>query len=158
MNGKLEIVEANPAEGFYTGKPYEEDLGGYVFNYRTYSPDINRWPCQDPAGLPDGTNNYAYVTNDPTTWIDQLGLSGTLVIHSSSDGTNSSSTSGHSWIAYTPDGGAPTTTYGTWGQRSRRRWERFASEPRVRYDWGCQQVDPLGRYRRTTTHGYNSGL
>jgi apolipoprotein N-acyltransferase len=27
MNGKLEIVEANPDDVFYTGKPYEEDLG-----------------------------------------------------------------------------------------------------------------------------------
>jgi hypothetical protein len=43
------------------------------------------------------------------------------------------------------------------GRRSRRRWERFASEPRGRYDWGCQRVDLLGRYRRTTTYGYNSG-
>lgn len=38
-------------------------------------------------------------------------MAGTLTIHSSGDGTL---LSGHSWIEYQPDGGAPTT-YGTWG-------------------------------------------
>jgi RHS repeat-associated protein len=73
MNGKLEIVEANPADVFYTGKPYEEDLGGYVFNYRTYSPEINRWTTPDPSGFPDGANNHLYASA-PTTQIDPLGL------------------------------------------------------------------------------------
>jgi RHS repeat-associated protein len=61
MNGKLEIVEANPADVFYTSKPYEEDLGGYVFDYRTYSPEINRWTTSDPSGFPDGANNRVYA-------------------------------------------------------------------------------------------------
>ena len=38
-------------------------------------------------------------------------MAGTIVIHSSGDGQI---LSGHSWIEYTPDGGAPNT-YGTWG-------------------------------------------
>ena len=38
-----------PATYFYTGKPYDEDLGGYVFNYRTYSPGMNRWMTSDPS-------------------------------------------------------------------------------------------------------------
>lgn len=38
-------------------------------------------------------------------------MSGVLTIHSNGDGQL---LSGHSWIEYTPDGGAPTT-YGTWG-------------------------------------------
>jgi RHS repeat-associated protein len=73
MNGKLEIVEANPADVFYTGKPYEEDLGGYVFNYRTYSPEINRWTTPDPSGFPDGANNRVYAPV-PTSGVDVSGL------------------------------------------------------------------------------------
>jgi RHS repeat-associated protein len=73
MNGKLEIVEANPADVFYTGKPYEGDLGGYVFKYRTYSPEINRWTTPDPSGFPDGANNRVYAPV-PTQELDNTGL------------------------------------------------------------------------------------
>jgi RHS repeat-associated protein len=76
MNGKLEIVEANPADVFYTGKPYEEDLGGYVFNYRTYSPEINRWTTPDPSGFLDGANNGLFISNAPTFRFDDTGLKG----------------------------------------------------------------------------------
>jgi hypothetical protein len=41
-------------------------------------------------------------------------MAGTLIIHSSGDPGSANLTSGHSWIEYTPDGGA-ATTYGTWG-------------------------------------------
>jgi len=64
---------AQPATYFYTGKPYDEDLGGYVFNYRTYSPGLNRWTATDPSGFPDGQNNYSYVTN-PLVACDPFGL------------------------------------------------------------------------------------
>jgi RHS repeat-associated protein len=80
MNGKLEIVEANPGDVFYTGKPYEEDLGGYVFNYRTYSPDINRWTTPDPSGFPDGANNCVYGSNTVPSTVDPTGLTDKSVV------------------------------------------------------------------------------
>lgn len=66
-------AEAKPAAYFYTGKPYDEDLGGYVFNYRTYSPNVNRWTTPDPSGFPDGANNRIYAPV-PTNEFDYLGL------------------------------------------------------------------------------------
>ena len=58
---------------FFTGKHYDQDLGAYVFKYRNYSPDSNRWTSADPSGFPDGPNNYAYAPV-PTTEYDYQGL------------------------------------------------------------------------------------
>ena len=58
----------------YTGKPWEEETGLYFFPYRYYSPSAARWAWRDPLGMVDGPNVYGYVTNNPLSWIDSLGL------------------------------------------------------------------------------------
>jgi len=70
---ELPGAAAEPPSHFYTGKPYDSDLGGYLFNYRTYSPEINRWITPDPSGFPDGQNNQAYLAS-PTYCVDYMGL------------------------------------------------------------------------------------
>ena len=67
-------VAAQPASYFYTGKPYDADLGAYTFNYRNYDPTLKRWTTIDPSGFPDGANNSVYGCNTPTTSIDYLGF------------------------------------------------------------------------------------
>ena len=62
-----------PASYFYTGKPYDADLGAYVFNYRNYDPQIGRWTTPDPSGFPDGANNRIYGPI-PTHAYDPNGL------------------------------------------------------------------------------------
>lgn len=42
---------------------------------RTYDPDLGRWLSRDPIEEWAGTNLFCYVLNDPTHWIDPLGLS-----------------------------------------------------------------------------------
>ena len=66
-------ADVQPAAYFYTGKPYDEDLGGYVFNYRTYSATISRWTTTDVSGFPDGSNNSRYAPT-PTSRLDKWGL------------------------------------------------------------------------------------
>jgi RHS repeat-associated protein len=44
------------------------------FLKRIYDPEIGRWLTPDPAGFVDGPNLYAYVSNNPLTHIDPLGL------------------------------------------------------------------------------------
>ena len=73
-------VAVQSASYFYTGKPYDEDLGGYVFNYRTYSPSIARWTTSDPSGYPDGTNNKIYVNNCVSAFFDANGLEGKSIV------------------------------------------------------------------------------
>ena len=68
-------VAPQPAEFFYTGKPYDKDLGAYTFNFRNYDPAMSRWTAADPSGFPDGVNNTIYVLNCPVSFFDDLGLS-----------------------------------------------------------------------------------
>ena len=66
-------VAAQPASYFYTGKPYDADLGAYTFNYRNYDPEVKRWTTMDPSGFPDGANNHVYAAV-PTSEVDYQGL------------------------------------------------------------------------------------
>jgi len=71
-------AEAKPSSYFYTGKPYDKDLGEYTFAHRDYDPGINRWTTVDPDGFPDGANNRIYAPN-PTSAIDPTGCDLKLV-------------------------------------------------------------------------------
>jgi RHS repeat-associated protein len=45
------------------------------YNYlRDYDPEVGRYTTPDPAGLGGGFNPYAYVSNNPLTNIDPMGL------------------------------------------------------------------------------------
>lgn len=48
--------------------------------HRYYDPSLGRYISADPIGQFGGedTNLYRYVWNNPLTWIDPLGLNGTL--------------------------------------------------------------------------------
>ena len=61
------------ANVFFTGKPYDADLEGYLFRFRTYRPDVARWTSADPSGFPDGANGDAYACN-PLSEFDWQGL------------------------------------------------------------------------------------
>ena len=58
---------------FFTGKPYLEETGQYLFLFRHYDPGLARWTTDDPSGFPDGANNGIY-SRTPTTEFDALGL------------------------------------------------------------------------------------
>lgn len=60
--------------GRFTGKPWIEELGSFVFPHRSYSPQTSSWSVADPSGFPDGPNRYAYVNGDPLSRVDPLGL------------------------------------------------------------------------------------
>lgn len=57
----------------YTGKPYDEDLGAYVFPFRNYRSEEGRWMSADPSGFPDGINTYGYC-EDIFNAVDPDGL------------------------------------------------------------------------------------
>ena len=66
-------VAPQPTEFFYTGKPYDADLGAYTFSFRNFDPELKRWTCADPSGFPDGANNRIYAPV-PTFELDPFGL------------------------------------------------------------------------------------
>ncbi len=57
----------------FTGKPYDADMGAYVFPFRNYRSDEARWMSADPSGFPDGVNLRAYAPV-PFSGLDSLGL------------------------------------------------------------------------------------
>jgi RHS repeat-associated protein len=57
----------------YTARE-NDGTGLYFYRNRYYSPTLQRFISQDPAGLGGGANFYAYVGNNPTNMRDPLGL------------------------------------------------------------------------------------
>lgn len=56
------------ASAFFTGKPFVDETGSYVFKYRNYDPELNRWTTSDPSGFPDGANNGFYAPHPTNEW------------------------------------------------------------------------------------------
>ena len=75
--GRDAFGELSPGEkpnlvvNFFTGKPEIDNLG-YSFLFRNYRADLGKWQIADPAGYPDGWNNFAYVNNNVISCVDLL--------------------------------------------------------------------------------------
>ncbi len=55
-------------------KERSSGIGLDNFGMRYYDPVLGRFLTRDPAGYPDGPNNYLYCRNNPINHIDPLGL------------------------------------------------------------------------------------
>lgn len=63
-----------PTPGGLTRYVYDEGAV-FVYNYhRTYDPSTGRYLESDPIGLNGGLNTYGYVSGNPLSWTDSLGL------------------------------------------------------------------------------------
>ena len=60
----------------YSGKERDDCTGLYYYGARYYAPWLGRWTSPDPAGTIDGLNLYAFVSGNPVTLRDHLGLCG----------------------------------------------------------------------------------
>ncbi|ENX63357.1 MULTISPECIES: RHS repeat-associated core domain-containing protein [Acinetobacter] len=57
----------------FQGQYYDNETGLHYNRYRYYEPYSARYMSKDPIGLFGGYNTSAYV-NDPTQWVDPMGL------------------------------------------------------------------------------------
>jgi RHS repeat-associated protein len=58
----------------YTGREFDTETGLNFYRARYYSNATGRFVSEDPIGFEGGNDFYAYVRNNPTLWIDPLGL------------------------------------------------------------------------------------
>ena len=58
----------------YAGMWRHAPTGLYLTHYRAYSPEYGRWLNRDPIGEAGGVNLYGYVTGNPVSKVDLLGL------------------------------------------------------------------------------------
>lgn len=67
-----EYAQRNPFK--FSTKYTDEETNLVYFGYRYYQPLTGRWLGQDPIEEEGGINLYAYVTNNPVSFTDPLGL------------------------------------------------------------------------------------
>ena len=77
--GRIRSTEGTKQADFaWTGHFYDVDTGLHHAPGRVYDAALGRWLSADPYPdaelLPEGTNLYAYVGNDPINYIDPLGF------------------------------------------------------------------------------------
>nr|WP_320200698.1 RHS repeat-associated core domain-containing protein [Agrobacterium sp. rho-13.3]MDX8310232.1 RHS repeat-associated core domain-containing protein [Agrobacterium sp. rho-13.3] len=60
----------------FQGQQFDEETGLHYNRFRYYDPTIGRFASQDPIGLNGGENLFIY-SNNPSAWIDPLGLAAT---------------------------------------------------------------------------------
>ncbi len=59
----------------FTGRRYDGETGLYYYRARYYDATLGRFISADPISYAGGINLYAYVNNNPITWLDPMGLS-----------------------------------------------------------------------------------
>jgi RHS repeat-associated protein len=60
----------------FTGREYDPETGYYDYRARTYDPATGTFLQEDPLGLVDGLNPVAYVSANPSQFVDPLGTFG----------------------------------------------------------------------------------
>jgi RHS repeat-associated protein len=78
--GKRSVVSEDLAADLgFTGQHFHLPSQLTLAPYRAYVADLGRWMSEDPIGLGDGPNRYAYVGNNPDNYVDPTGRSGVYV-------------------------------------------------------------------------------
>ena len=74
--GNETIYSKNPTHNpwRFSSKRTDSETGLVYFGRRYYDPTIGKWLTQDPLGVKEGPNLYAYVLNCPMTNFDEYGL------------------------------------------------------------------------------------
>jgi RHS repeat-associated protein len=58
----------------FTGREFDSETSLYFDRARYYDPQTGRFLTEDPIGFDGGINFYAYVLNNPASFVDPFGL------------------------------------------------------------------------------------
>jgi RHS repeat-associated protein len=58
----------------FPGQYYDQETGLHYNYFRYYNPQTGRYITPDPIGLEGGINLFAYVGNNPLSYVDPMGL------------------------------------------------------------------------------------
>jgi RHS repeat-associated protein len=72
--GKVDQASSFGNPYLYTGREYDEETGLSYYRARYYDARTGRFLQTDQVGYNGGLNLYAYVGNNPQSWIDPRGL------------------------------------------------------------------------------------
>jgi RHS repeat-associated protein len=105
-------IGGGPAPAFFTGQDRDAESNLDRFWYRSYTSTQGRWTVPDPAGLaavdptnPQSWNRYAYVLNNPMSFVDPSGLYYCVYLNDAGNGVASVDTSSDAQSDCGPQGG-----------------------------------------------------
>lgn len=119
-------TSANPVQ--YTGRE-NDGTGLYYYRARYYDPKIQRFISSDPIGLAGGMNTYAYVENNPLSWIDPHGESRGI---GQGQGQGQGRGRGNGGILTGPSHGWPEVMRQSQQRREQERWQQRESDRDIR--------------------------
>ena len=73
VNGNLQDLSSVNNIILFSGREFDIDINAYYFRARTMHPNVCRFMQHDPLLYVDGMNDYTYVLNNPSQFIDNYG-------------------------------------------------------------------------------------
>jgi len=72
-----DLLSGTSTAGYaFQGREWDSEIGLYYFRARYYNAAAGAWASEDPIGFAGGTNFSRFVNNNPTRFVDPLGLCG----------------------------------------------------------------------------------
>ena len=117
----------------YTGREFDTETGIYYYRARYFDPASGRFVSEDPLRFGgDGPSFYVYVNNDPTDFVDPLGLKCCNVPAHPPDESpeynmSQARTNGYQWWFNTVGQWGGPWDYKNWGGQKHPEWDDFGN-------------------------------